>query len=101
MADYFVRVAQWQREGGEESHLAHNQEETSSIPVPATSALVEEQMMLYGGALIKMTPEGPVLVDMNIFREAGSRGGKRRAEKLSKERRSEIAQMGGLAKGKK
>jgi hypothetical protein len=33
-------------------------------------------------------------------RMGGSIGGKIRAEKLSKERRSEIARMGGLAKGK-
>lgn len=43
----------------------------------------------------------PNMVDASsIAKILGTSGGKRRAEILSKERRSEIARMGGLAKGK-
>lgn len=49
----------------------------------------------------EVIPEVSPEVFPDVFAEYGRLGGKKRAEKLSKERRSEIARMGGLAKGKK
>lgn len=41
-----------------------------------------------------------MIADLEFFKRMGSLGGKRRAKKLSKEERSRIARLGGLAKGR-
>lgn len=40
-------------------------------------------------------------MDVEFFKRMGAEGGRRRAKKLTKEQRSAIARLGGLAKGRK